>query len=177
MIVGLGQRPTRRPISRDDPLLVAPDGELPAETLVTSEIIAGLIAQHYESPMQHGRITSIRLADGQIRPDQKFYDREIEVAARILAARSPTTETAQNWYLLMKNYMGYRIVPVPFCSYGQEPDPVTRECVTRRAERAPPVVWAPEPEKEKEREDKNSLVIPMAIIGMVFLVMMLGGKK
>ena len=148
MLVSLGQQRTAREgIRTGDPVFPVPDGELPAETLVTSEIIAGLIATHYESAMQHGRITSIRLADGQIRPDQRFYDREIEVAAQILARRSPTTESAQNWYFLMKQYMGQRIVPVPFCSYGEEPDPVSRECITRGAERlparAPRYSWIP----------------------------------
>jgi hypothetical protein len=171
MVVNLGQRPTRATITRGDPLLVPLNEELPAETLVTSEIIAGLITYQYESPMRYGRSISIRLADGQIRPDQRFYDREFEVAAQILAARSPTTETAENWYSLMKNYMGYRIVPVPFCSYGQEPDSVTRQCVTMRAERLPPI-----PEPEGEKEDKTSLIIPLGIIGIV-AVLMLGGSK
>lgn len=172
MLVSLGQqRGSRDPARSGDPLLPDPDEELPAETLVTSEIIAGLIAHHYESAMQYSRVTSIRLADGQIRPDQKFYDREIEVAAQILAARSPTTETAQNWYLLMKNYMGYRIRPVPFCSYGEEPDPVTRECVVKRAE-PPPGIPQPEPQPEITR----ALLLPLGIIGVVFLVM-IGGSK
>lgn len=171
MLINLGQRESRDPGRMRDPLLPPPTEELQAETLYTSEIIAGLIARHYESPMQHGRITSIRLADAQIRPDQKFYVREIEVAAQILAARSPTTETAQNWYILMKNYMGYRIRPVPFCSYGVETDPVTRECVTKRPE-TPPLV----PEPEKEQEGKSSLILPLGIVGIVFLVM-IGGNK
>ncbi len=173
MIVGLGQqRPTREVTRSGDLVLPVPDAELPAETLVTSEIIAALIATHYESAMQHSRVTSIRLADGQIRPDQRFYDREIEVAAQILARRSPTTETAQNWYVLMKKYMSKRIVPVPFCSHGEEPDTVTRQCVTRGAERAPTAVKQP----ELQQAAKSSLILPLGIVGIVALLM-LGGKK
>ncbi|KKN15019.1 hypothetical protein LCGC14_0990210 [marine sediment metagenome] len=175
MIIAFGQQRTAREgIRAGDLVLPVTDGELPAETLVTSEIIAALIATHYESAMQHGRIASIRLADGQIRPDQRFYDREIEVAAQILARRAPTTESAQNWYLLMKQYMGYRVVPVPFCSYGEEPDTVTRQCVARRAERAPAAVKQPEP--GPEREAKSSLILPLGIVGIVALLM-LGGRK
>jgi len=155
-----------------DPVLPA-DGQLLLETLYTSEVIAGLIAHQYESAMRYGRVASIKLADGQIRPDQRFYDREIEVAAQILAARSPTTETAQNWYLLMKNSIGYRIVPVPFCSYGDEPHPVTRRCVTK----GPEVEWQPEPEKEKEAKAKSSLILPLGIVGIIGLLMLGGGHK
>jgi len=169
LIINLGQqRPPRDPLRPRDPVLPPSDGEIPA--ILTSEIVAGLIADHYESPMQYGRADSIKLADGQIRPDQRFYDREIEVAAQILAARSPSTETAQNWYLLMKREIGYRVVPVPFCSYGEEPHPVTRQCVMK----GPEMEWQPEP--EKEAKDKSSLIAPLAIIGIVGLLM-IGGSK
>jgi len=121
--------------------------------------------------MQHGRVTSIKLADGQIRPDQRFYDREIEIAAQILAARSPATETAQNWYLLMKREIGYRVVPVPFCSYGEEPHRVTRQCVMK----GPEVDWQPAPEKEPKA--KSSLILPLGIVGIIGLLMLGGGHK
>lgn len=174
MIINLGQqRPAREGIRTRDAVLPT-DGQLPAETLYTSEVIAGLIAHQYESPMRYGRVASIKLADGQIRPDQRFYDREIEIAAQILAARSPATETAQNWYLLMKREIGYRVVPVPFCSYGDEPHPVTRQCVMK----GPEVEWQPEPEREPEKKPKakSSLILPLGIIVVVAFAM-LGGNK
>ena len=174
MIINLGQQRSAREGIRTDEVFLPTNWELPAETLHTSEVIAGLIAQHYESPMQYGRVASIKLADGQIRPDQRFYDREIEIAAQILAARSPATETAQNWYLLMKREIGYRVVPVPFCSYGDEPHPVSRQCVTK----GPEVDWQPEPEREPEKEPKakSSLILPLAIVGIVGLAL-IGGTK
>lgn len=171
MIVNLGQRPADR---RGDRVLPIPNGELPAETPYASDIIAGLITDQYESPMQYDRVTAIRLADAQIRPDQRFYDREIEVAAQILAARSPTTETAQNWYFLIKQNMSNRIVSVAFCSYGEETDPVTRRCVTKA-----PQTWQPEPEPEPKpllSEKTSSLILPLGIVGIIALVM-LGGAK
>lgn len=148
------------------------------EYLYTAEVIAGLIATHYESALRPGRIVSIKLADAQIRPDQRFYLVEFDQASQILAARSITTETAQNWFELMKNHMQHRLVEIAVCEYGQETDPVTRQCVTETAKK-----WEPEPKPKPKpllkpllSEKTSSLILPLGIVGIVLLVM-LGGRK
>lgn len=139
--------------------------------LYTAETIATKIANHYESGLNLGRDGAIRMADGEIRPDQKFYLVEFEQAGEILAARSPLTETAQNWYELMKIYMRHRIVSIPFCSYGEEADPVTRQCVTEPAEIQPELDLEPE-----RKAITSSLILPLSIAA-VGLVILLGGGK
>ena len=144
--------------------------------LYTAEVIAGLIAEHYESALRPGRIVAIKMADAKIRPDQKFYLVEFDQAAQILAARSITTETAQNWFELMKIHMQHRLVEIPVCEYGQETDPITRQCVTEAVND-----WEPEPEpgarpKPLLSEKASSLILPLSIVVIVLLVM-LGGRK
>ena len=142
--------------------------------LYTAEVIAGLIAEHYESALRPGRIVAIQLADAKIRPDQKFYLVEFDQASKILAARSITTETAQNWFLLMKTHMANRIVEIALCEYGQEIDPITRQCVIEPVKK-----FEPEPKPKPEpllSEKTSSLILPLSIVVIVLLVM-LGGRK
>lgn len=186
IIMQLGQTPRDSVIRRSDGITAPPpDGTLPEETLDTSKIIANRIASHYEGPYEHSRVEAIKLADRDIRPDQRFYDVEYRQASLILAARSPTTETAHNWYTLMKNYAGWRIVPIPFCKYGEVSDPVSRKCVTERAY-TPPVdriaprpeetIIAPIPEDKDNGTQISSLIVPLGIVGVLAIVM-LGGRK
>lgn len=144
--------------------------------LYTAEVIAGLIAEHYESALRPGRIIAIKMADAKISPDQRFYLVEFDQASQILAARSITTETAQNWFELMKIHMAYRLVEITLCEYGQEIDPITRQCITEAVND-----WEPEPKPKPKREpllseEASSLILPLGIIGIVLLVM-LGGRK
>ena len=155
------------------------------ETLPTAGIIARLITKYYEGAYEYGRVDSIKLADREIRPDQRFYDVEFRQAAHILETRSPTSETWENWYALMKDYAGYRITEQPFCSYGQEPDPVTRKCVTKRPDRPDraPVIAQPAPDGTSNGTGNGNgngieigLILPLGIVGILALVM-LGGNR
>jgi len=184
IISNLGQSPTRDPF-RDrsteavPQATLTPDGR--GEYLYTAEIIAGLIAKHYESGLNLGRDKAIKMADAEIRPDQRFWIVEFEQAGEILAARSPLTETAQNWTELMKIFMKARMISILTCKYGQETDPVTRLCVTKTPERweahdtsvvSPTVGKEPNGEKDKT----SSLILPLGIVG-VFALLMLGGSR
>lgn len=183
MIISLGQAPTRDPF-RDRSTEAVPDRSLTPDTggeyLYTSKILAGLIAKHYESGLNLGRDGAIRRADGEIRPDQRFWIVEFEQAGEILAARSPLTETAQNWTELMKIYMKPRMIGMVYCKYGQEIDSVTRRCVTQTGEGIVPSVVSPtgdrEPNGDKEKDKTSSLILPLGIVG-VFALLMLGGSK
>ena len=175
MLISLGQpRPSRRFPSPD---LVLPDAGTESY-LNTAVMLADLVAEYHRSAAQHDRIASVRLADGDIRPDQRFYDVEYGQAAKRLANLFPES-TAQVWYQFLRDYMGYRLVAMPFCSYGEEPDPVTRQCVEERA----PVrdISIPElPPAGKEPQKglvfDTGLILPVVIVG-VGLIVLLGGRK
>lgn len=185
MMICLGQpRPSR--IERGSGDLVLPETGT-EDYLSTSLMIADRVATYHRSAAQHGRAASVRLADGQIRPDQRFYDVEYQQAAQRLAALF-TDSTAQVWYQFLNNYMAYRLVDMPFCGYGKEPDPVTRECVEKRVI-APvrdngipelpsvgpfPTVIVEEPRKGFVFD--TSLILPLAI-GGIGLFVLLGGRK
>ncbi len=185
MMISLGQqRPPRggTPVPRDPPLPDPWDGQY----LMTAVILADLIAKHFRSPGQPGRIASVRLADSDIRPDQRFYDVEYQQAAQSLAESFPDT-TPDLWYVFLNNYMGYRLVDMPFCSYGKEPDPVTRQCVDKRST-IPPVPEPPIPEPppipgvepQKGMTFDTGLILPLVIGGVGLLVLLggiLGGRR
>jgi hypothetical protein len=193
MIIALGQART----SRREPDAGGsdwPSYETTGKYLHTSQTIANLVAEHYRSPYQYGRIESIREADGDIRPDQRFYDREYQQAAEILAALFPEGVGKNEWYMFLRNYMGYRLLDMPFCSYGMEPDPVTRKCVQERVREAPRRdVLEPTPDREptpgleprpkpppdeKDEESKwADLILPLGIVVVLGVVMLSGGRK
>lgn len=175
MMISLGQpRPSRNGIPRD---LVLP--ETGTETyLKTAVMMANLVANYHTSAAQHGRIASVRLADGDIRPDQRFYDVEYQQAAKRLATLFPDS-TAQVWYQFLRDYMGYRLVDMPFCSYGEEADPVTRQCVEKR-EIAPvrdtAIPELPTVAPQKGMVFDSGLILPL-MIGGIGLLVLLGGRK
>lgn len=188
MLIALGQvRPSRTSSTNPEDFVWQ---EAATDYLPAAKSIASRIAGYYEGPYEYGRIQSIKLADRAIRPDQRFYDVEYRQAATILQERSPNTETASNWYALMYQNAGYRIVSTPFCSYGQEPDPVTRKCVEKRVP-APvrkPVIpglqptpeTEPQPTPESEAQKgmvfDTDLILPVGIAAIA-LVVLLGGRK
>ena len=150
-------------------------------------MIANLVAKHYRSPYQYGRIESVRKADGDIRPDQRFYEREYQQAAEILAALFPEGVGKNEWYTFLRNYMGYRLVDMAFCSYGMEPDPVTRKCVQERVDLAPSrngyeatpgIEPRPKPDKDEEEDSKLAdLILPLGIVAVLGVVMLSGGRR
>lgn len=183
MMIALGQRrPSRTTL---DPLTTDPteDAYLP-----TAVMIADRVAAYHRSAGEHGRIASVRLADGEIRPDQRFYDVEYQQAAHRLAALFSDT-TAQLWYQFLTSYMGYRLVSMPFCKYGEEPDRVTRQCVEKRVTppvRIPVIPPVPDPlipdvpptngDRREGGLFDTGLILPL-VIGGVGLVFLLGGRK
>jgi len=77
---------------------------------------------------------------------------------------------------LMKIHMDNRIVEIAICSFGQEIDPVTRQCIIEAVKK-----WEPEPEPAPKpepllSEKTSSLILPLGIVGIIALVM-LGGSK
>ena len=178
MIIDLGQtRPSRR--ERNGTTVEWPSDEIIAQYVYTAEMIADLVAKHHSSLYQYGRIESVRKADSDIRPDQRFYAVEYRQAAEILADRFPEGVGKNEWYTFLRNYMGYRIVDMPFCSYGMEPDTVTRQCVQERGEipqrRDIPV--EPTPDQKDERSKTGDLILPLGIVAVLALAMLSGGRR
>lgn len=197
MIIALGQirrTSSRTPEARDAGASEWPSYETNGQYLYTSEMIANLVAKHYRSPYQYGRIESVRKADGDIRPDQRFYEREYQQAAEILAGRFPEGVGKNEWYMFLRNYMGYRLVDMAFCSYGMEPDPVTRKCVQERREAprrdvveltpdrepTPGLEPKPKPPTDKDEEEESKwagLILPLGIVAVLGVVMLSGGRR
>jgi len=182
MMIELGQvRRTSRSIT-DAPASEWPSYETGAEYLYSAKIIADLVAKHHAGAYQYSRPDAVRMADGDIRQDQRFYDTEYKQAAEILATRFPTGVGASDWYMFLRNKMGYRLVDMPFCSYGMEPDPVTRKCVQERVAPGgngydPILDLEPKPPEDEEKESEwEGLIIPLGIVGIIALVM-LGGSR
>jgi len=187
MLIELGQvRRTSRRTTDDAPVIDWPSYDTGAKYLYSAKIIADLVAKHYGGAYQYTRPDAVRMADGDIRQDQRFYDTEYKQAAEILATTFPTDVAASDWYMFLRNKMGYRLVDVPFCSYGMEPDPVTRKCVTERVdiprgngyEPIPGLEPKPPPYENDEEEESEwaALIIPLGIVGIIALVMLGGGR-
>lgn len=112
--------------------------EEPTRYLPTAERIAALVSKHMESGYRLTTDEAVRMANGEIRPDQRFYLVEYQQAAKKLetAYRRRATEAA--WLITLRNNMGYRLVEMQTCRYGYVIDPTTRRCVVETRPRPTP---------------------------------------
>ncbi len=151
--------------------------------------LANKVESHYNSGYQPGRWNSVKLADNEINPEQRYYDVEFVQASEKLAELIPNDVAASDWYEFLISFMGHRIVEMPICSYSQRLDTVTRKCVDKR-DKAPPSddkTWYPPPTNGSyppqdaaappPAPKKPGYALPLAIIGVVAILLLTGGGK
>jgi len=185
----LGQQPAREPITRTP----APTDATPSATAYMAYLLADAITRHYDPAFQGGREAAIQVANAEIRPDQQFYEHEYEYCAEVLGGRFPLVSTVENWLYLLRGNMGYRLTPIPVCSYSEKIDPVTRRCVEiplppplpeiQWPEEGQPEIQPRDPEQEEDTKRQalilplgQGLMLPLGIVALLAIAM-LGGRK
>lgn len=124
-------------------------------TLPEADALARLIGVQVAAGYEISASKAVQVANGQIQPQQRYYDVELKQAADLLGVHYPKAATRDAWYFALKNNMGYRLVEMPICSYGQVIDRVTRSCVA--PSKQTPKVEPKPPEPSLPAEPKPSL--------------------